>query len=527
LSVAGPLVWTGGNITGIISANGGSINVSSSSSVGDGGELINVGSLTWTPDSGPRTGGGTIISNAPGGIISVVLNGNNLDSYVYGGAAAFYNAGVINVSGSSQSGEITDPFFNTGTININSGMLSIYGGGTNSNTINAASGADLDFSGGTFTSIAGSLISGAGNLSDSGGGGTYNFAGPLNLGGSWTFASSATINLTGATTVSGNTINLVGSGNFNFSGTGKSGTWQPGAVNLSNGTLGGTTPVVAGGQFTWTGGNIYGNVTANGGSINVSSGSSVADGGELINVGNLSWTPNSGPRTGQGTIISNTPSGLITVALNGNNIDSYVYGGAAAFYNAGLINVSGSGQTGFITDPFFNNGTVSINSGTLSFTVGGTNSGTINADGGADLDFSGGSFTSTAGSLISGAGNLSDSGGGGTYNFAGPLNLSGSWTFASSATINLTGTTTASGNAFNLTGGGTYNFNGTGNSGSWQPGAVNFSNGTLQGTTPIIASGQLTWTGGNLYQDVQCEGGSVNVTSGSSLTGGNSLIAVL
>ena len=174
----------------------------------------------------------------------------------------------------------------------------------------------------------------------------------------------------GSTTVSGNTLNLTGNGNINFNGTGKGGTWQPGTVNLSNGTLGGSTPVMAGGQLTWTGGNIYGNLSANGGSINVPVSSWLGNGGELINTGNLTWTPNSGPRTGGGTVISNAPSGVISVALNGNNIESYAYGGATAFYNAGTINVAGAGQSGFITDPFYNTGTLNISSGTLGLNDG-------------------------------------------------------------------------------------------------------------------------------------------------------------
>jgi hypothetical protein len=366
----GQLTWSGGNIYGDVTADGGSINVTSGSSVSSGGKLVNNGNLTWTPNSGPRTGGGTIISNTPSGVISVALNGNNIDSYVYGGATAFYNAGLINISGSGQLGYITDPFYNTGTVSINSGTLSFSSGGTNSGTISAASGADLDFSGGVFTSTASSLISGAGDLSDSGGGGgTYNLAGPLNLGGSWTFATSATINLTGTTTVSGNTLNLTGGGAYYFNGTGKNGSWQPGALNLSSGTLQGSTPIVASGMLTWTGGSIYQELQFEGGSVNVTAGSSLA-GGEFINNGALAWTPGSGPRTGQGTIISNTPSGVISVELNGNNIESYAYGGATAFYNAGLIDVSGPGQTGFITDPFFNSGTLNIQSGTLNLIAG-------------------------------------------------------------------------------------------------------------------------------------------------------------
>jgi len=537
----GQLTWTGGNIYGNLSANGGSINVPVSSWLGNGGELINTGNLTWTPNSGPRTGGGTVISNAPSGVISVALNGNNIESYAYGGATAFYNAGTINVAGAGQSGVITDPFYNTGTLNISSGTLSLTDGGTENGPFTVASLATLNLGGGTFIFNSGATISGAGSFASGAtanlgsdlqllgagtftvSGGNLTVGGSLGLGGDWTF-SGGTATLTGSTTVSGNNLFVTGNGTVNFNGTGKGGTWQPGAVNLSNGTLGGSTPVMAGGQLTWTGGNIYGNLSANGGSINVPVSSWLGNGGELINTGNLTWTPNSGPRTGGGTVISNAPSGVISVALNGNNIESYAYGGTTAFYNAGTINVAGAGQSGVITDPFFNTGTLNINNGTLSFADGGTNSSTINVTGGADLDFSGGTFTSTAGSLITGAGNLSASGFGGTYNFAGPLNLSGSWTFGSYATVNLMGSTTVSGNTLNLTGNGNINFNGTGKGGTWQPGTVNLSGGTLGGSTPVMAGGQLTWTGGNIYGNLSANGGSINVPVSSWLGNGGELI---
>jgi hypothetical protein len=533
----GPLTWTGitGNIYDSVSVNGGTVNVPASTSIGSGGVLINTGTMNWTPNSGPRTGNGAAISNAPSGVINAVFNGNSFDNYVYGGGMNFFNAGQMNLSGTNQTGSFTCPFFNTGTVNINSGSLSLAGGGNNSNIINVAGGADLDFSGGSYTCTGTSLLAGAGNLSDSGNG-TYNLAGAINVNGTWNF-SGGTLNLLGSSSAAGNILNISGS-TVNFNGPGP---WLMGAVNLSNGTLGGSTPVMAGGQLTWTGGNIYGNLSANGGSINVPVSSWLGNGGELINTGNLTWTPNSGPRTGGGTVISNAPSGVISVALNGNNIESYAYGGATAFYNAGTINVAGAGQSGVITDPFYNTGTLNISSGTLSLTDGGTENGPFTVASLATLNLGGGTFIFNSGATISGAGSFASGAtanlgsdlqllgagtftvSGGNLTVGGSLGLGGDWTF-SGGTATLTGSTTVSGNNLFVTGNGTVNFNGTGKGGTWQPGTVNLSNGTLGGSTPVMAGGQLTWTGGNIYGNLSANGGSINVPVSSWLGNGGELI---
>ncbi len=109
-------------ITGIISCNGGTVNNPGGI---DGGQLINTGVLTWIPY--PYTGGGSIISNAPTGTINIALNNRPITSVNYGGAAAFYNAGQMNISGAGNAGNIADDFTNTGTINIQSGELQASG----------------------------------------------------------------------------------------------------------------------------------------------------------------------------------------------------------------------------------------------------------------------------------------------------------------------------------------------------------------------------------------------------------------
>jgi hypothetical protein len=294
---------------------------------------------------GPRTGQGTVISNASSGTITITLNGTDVDSYAYGGSTVFYNAGQINVSGAGQTGFIEDPFINTGTLTVSSGTFGGTAGGTNLGTISVASGAVFSANvSGTYSFTNTGTMSGAGGLSMPNAG-FLGLGGTVNLSGPWTFNTYGTIYCMGNVTA--------------------------GSLNFISGTVMGAAPLNVSGPLNWSGGNIEGTVICQGGSVNVPASSVVGYGGTLINNGLMTWTPNSGPRTGggAGTVISNAATGVINVAMNGNPFDSYAYGGSTAFYNAGQINVSGAGQTGTIADPFYNTGTLNIQSGTLDITT--------------------------------------------------------------------------------------------------------------------------------------------------------------
>ncbi len=476
----GPLTWSGnGNIYGIVSVNGGTINVPSSSAINNGGELINTGPLTWTPNTGPRTGNGAVISNAPSGVISVALNGNNLESYAYGGTTAFYNAGTINVSGVSQSGSITDPFFNTGTVNINNGTLSFADGGTNSSTINVGSGANLDFSGGSYACTGTSLLAGAGNLSDSGNG-TYNLAGAINLNGIWNFFGG-TLNLLGSSSAAGSTLNISG-GTVNFNGTGP---WLMGTVNMTGGTLEGSQLVTVNGPFNLSGGSVggvYGGyqpgamVECNGGSI---SGSFNMFSTAIINTGTLAWTANPIFMYGN-TLVTN----LAGATINAANAAWLNYG-SSALGNAGRLNIWANGQA---TVSLLNSGTVNVNSGTLSLDGGGTNNNAMMVASGGTLQFGGGNYTVGAGGSVTGAGTFQVSGG--TVNVSGLWGVSGPNVF-SGGTANITGICNIT-NGVTVSGG-TANFSG---SGTLVPTNLTMTAGTLEGSQLVTVNGPFNMSGG-------------------------------
>ncbi|MGA2246322.1 MAG: YDG domain-containing protein [Verrucomicrobiota bacterium] len=466
---SGPLSWTGGTVSNtVIYCVGGLVDNPFGTS---GGQLINSGTMTWIPY--PYTGNGSVISNAASGIINMTVSGNLTGNY-YGGAATFYNAGQMNISGTGTS-TVNDLFINTGTVNVSNGVFAAHAGGTNFGTINVASGGTFSASGGTFIFPATSIFSGGGNF-----------------------------------TVGGATVNLGGAN-----------PWQFQSVTISGGVLQGA-PVQCNGPLTWTGGTISNTVVhCIGGEVD---NPYELNGGELINSGTMTWIPY--PYTGNGSVISNTATGIINVTGSGYVTDD-ILGGAATFYNAGQMNISETG-TATISDLFINTGTVNVSNGVFAVHAGGTNGGTINVATGATLSLTGGgmtnsgiinvasgglfnanvgTFTSTATSVLSGTGGFMVSGA--TVNLTCSLNLSGTWTF-SAGTANLTGTCSVNSNAV-IVSGGTVNFNGAG---PWQPGSLTISGGTLAGTAVVQDSGTLNWTGGLINGIVDCNGGALNALGG-------------
>ena len=419
----------------------------------------------------------------------------------------------------------------TGNVALTSGTLTLSGGGEDSDSgggFNLSPGATLNINNG-YTFDASATIQGAGNFTASGG--TVNVAGALNAGGTWTF-SSGTVNLTGTTTASGNTVNINGA-TVNFNGTGYNGLgqWQPGALNMSSGTLAGAAPVAVqnAGGFDWTGGQI-GTGAGNGGIVNFNGGTFngylYLDGGQLTNSSGTPLAWSAIVYTGQGSVINN--NGTINISSGVSGYLTYPdYGGKqGAIDNAGTITVALGTGSGLVYDAFNITGTgnVALTSGTLNLQGGGTDGdsgGGFNISSGATLNLGAGAYTANPGSMIQGAGNFQVNGG--TASLEGSLNVTGPWTF-SGGTANLTGSTTTSGNTVTVNGG-TVNFNGTGYNGlgPWQPGILNLSSGLLGGvnTVAVQTVGGFTWTGGQLGNSTADTG--IVSCNGAAFSGGNTL----
>jgi len=342
VAATGPLAWTGGTISGAVQCNGGSVGGGEDTYL-TGGQLINTGYLkVMTPmaGSGFYTGSGSVISNLAGGTFDLVTDKGT----ILGGLprGVIYNVGLFRKSAGTGTSPITDTFNNlaTGTVEGDSGILSLQAGGLNSGANTGSAGGTLDFGGGTHTLDAHSWLAGAGVISCSGG--TANFIG----------ASAAT------------EMVLVNGGTFNFNNLTPV---SVGAVTVTWGTLGGSGRVAATGPLAWTGGTISGALQCNGGTVGGSE-DTYLTGGQLINTGFLKVAPMAGTGfyTGSASVISNLAGGTFDLVTDkGTSLQGVPRG---TIYNAGLFRKSAGTGTATITDNFNNIAAVETWSGILEFT---------------------------------------------------------------------------------------------------------------------------------------------------------------
>jgi hypothetical protein len=116
----GAFNWTGGSITGAVRCNGtGTVGPGAAKDL-QGGQLINGGTLAWSDNIQNNSG---IISNLLGATINLTAGFATLN---YGGMRTFVNNGTITMTGSGTS-TFDDTFNNNGTLNIQSGAVSLTG----------------------------------------------------------------------------------------------------------------------------------------------------------------------------------------------------------------------------------------------------------------------------------------------------------------------------------------------------------------------------------------------------------------
>jgi hypothetical protein len=322
----------------------------------------------------------------------------------------------------------------------------------NSLTINAGtatlasnSGAGNAFTVGTLNMSAGAFNQQSGTLAVT----TLGITG-----GKLTLSNSATVTIgAGGGTVSG-------SGTFAF----------------SNGTLGGAALTVSNGGFSWDNGtlNTAVNLNAGGGLISGLGTKILGDGAQLnINVGTTTFVG----------VIKYSGAGSVTIASGATlsmqaDIDvtkDSAYAGSAPFTiqsGGTLVKALGGSVAQFHPGLTITNaGTIRDSSAILEFDSGIANTGTLQADTGAELRLVGGTFTLSPGSVIAGT---------------GTVHLLGATSTA--AVIDVQASTAVA------------------------P-TLNLDVGTVQGTQTLTANGPLTWKQGVV-------GGSVTLKA----TGGGSII---
>ena len=376
-----------------------------------------------------------------------------------GAVATLNNTGTYTKSGASTA-TVGIAFNNTtcgpgtGVLTVNAGTLTLTGGGTSNGKFDVASGATLNFAGGTHD-LSGTIAgSGTGQMLVSG---------------------SATVNTSGSNAFGGQVA--VSAGTLNAGGT-----FSTGGFALSGGTLGGTGSLNASGSSSWTGGIMSGTgTTSSSGSLAISgtTARTLTGGHVLANSGTVTWTNaasgNQGLiQSGQGSAINNSGIWLDQTSAD-IQITSNLGGALANFNNTGTYTKSGA-STATIGMAFNNTtsgpgtGVVTVNAGTLALTGGGTSNGKFDVASGATLNFAGG--THDLSGTIAGSG-------------TGQMLVSGS------ATVNTSGSNAFGGQV--AVSAGTLNAGGT-----FSTGGFALSGGTLGGTGSLNASGSSSWTGGTM-----------------------------
>lgn len=276
--------------------------------------------------------------------------------------------------------------------------------------------------------------------------------------------------------------------------------------------------------LTWTGGTITNGGLGGGPPINIPAGARLAI-GDGSNVKTLDAVPinNAGAATvfrngvSFGTIFRNAATITNTGSFDfqADSPWSYQSGTTPAFYNSGTLTKSAQfgSSTTFTGISFSNTGTVNVLTGTLNLPSVGTNSGSYNISPGATLNNTGtGTATFTGAFDVSPGATLNNTGNG-TGIFTGTLNVQSGATLgfqSGTSVINSGATITCSGTLRVNNGSVTLNV-------PVNPPYLDFSGGTITGTAPLTVTGVLTWTGGTMSGTGAT---NLSLSSTTSMSGG-------
>ena len=341
LVVNGTADWNSGTISCSTTISAGStINGNQGAKV-LGATLTNNGTINFTGDGIPASGGGTLINNG-------VFNKTVVSSTTTTMDLIWTNAGTINVLAGelNYAGIGSRYFYNTGVINISSGAIW-------NNTGNYYHG--------------GGSMAGAGSFNQSNG--------TLTLDAGLVVPSTLTFNYTSGTT---NGVGNLTVTDFTF----------------TNGAINGPGMLIANGTTTWIAGSLNRNCTiAAANTLNIVQGGKTL-GGTITNNGIINFTGN-GIDNGGGTINNNATINKTVVGSSQTSID-------LIWTNAGTINVLAGelNYAGIGGRYFYNTGVINISSGAIWNNTGNYYHGGGSMAGAGSFNQSNGTLTLDAGLVV-------------------------------------------------------------------------------------------------------------------------------
>jgi hypothetical protein len=343
ITYTGTVSWSGGTMNGAGTINidtTGALNIGSAAlKVLDGRTINNAGTTTWTDSGNVQVSNGTFNNLA-----NALFNVRNNAAFVYppppynGPVLVFNNAGTFRKTVTPAGTTMQVIFNNTGTVDVQTGSLSLIAGGTSTGNFNVLVGLNIFFAAGTFTLNDGVTITGAG------------------------FVQAA-----GVTVVIGGGVSAQN-------------------YQMVSGTLTGPGTLTVEGVFNWQGGTMSGMGTTfidTPGTMNITTAAAkTLDNRILTNAGTVTWTwlATAAPLSaGNGAVVNNL-AGATFNAINDTAVMAHFadFGPLSpTFLNAGTFTKSGSGTVRFDAGVrFTNSGAMQIQNGTLSLAANYTQMGT-------------------------------------------------------------------------------------------------------------------------------------------------------
>ncbi len=477
LQVDGPFNWNGGTLSGT-----GALIVQGPFSIG--------GSSTKTLSQKPLTVGATTFTSTVGVTVSngatIQSNGiwdfqSNLGlSAGTGAAPSFINSGTLRKSSGTGTTTMDLPCTGPGSISVQTGTLSLTGGGTYTAGLSISPGATLTFGTGVHTLTSTSSVTGD-RVTFSG---TVAVEGSYDVTGLTTVTGSAVVNVNAAATITSLGPLTILSGTLNL------GSGEPISVpslTLSSGTLGGSDLFTVTGNAGWSGGTLSGSggLMVNG-TLTISGTTIKTLNQRTLTVGDTIWTTMTTVTMGIGAVIQSNGTWDFRTDLGLSD----GVAPAPSFINAGTLKKSAGSGTTPVGVPCTGTGAVDVQVGTLSFTRSATHSGTITTSPGATVSFAGGTQTLTSTSSVAADRVVF---GTGTTTVDGSLAVTTQTTVSGTATVNAAATLTGL-SALTITTG-TLSLN---SGEAVVLPSLTLSSGTLTGGDSITVSGAISWQGGTI-----------------------------
>jgi hypothetical protein len=444
LTATSPIHVTGGVMSGngVTNANGG-LQIDGIQNFVDT-RTVNVGGSSAFTGSAPSQAGYFYLSNG-----ATLTNTGSFDSgwaanfdntiLPNGVTGTFTNSGTFTRSVGSGTTTVSVPFNNSGIVNIQSGTLTLDGGGASTGQFQLVAGAPVNFTTTAYNFNAGTSFTGNGAAN----------------------IKNGTVTLTGTTTATAATTLVIGgSGIVNGGGT----LTDSGLLKMSGGTMSGNGVTNANGGLQIDGiQNFVDTRTVNVAGSSAFSGSAPSQAGYL-------YLSNGATLTNTGTFDSGWAANFDNTILPN--------GVTGTFTNSGTFTRSVGSGTTTVSVPFNNSGTVNIQSGTLTLDGGGASTGQFQLVAGAPVNFTTTVYNFNAGTSFTGN---------------GAANIK-------NGTVTLTGTTTATA-ATTLVIGGSGIVNGGGT--LTDSGLLKMSGGTMSGNGVTNANGGLQIDGVQNFVDTR------------------------